>query len=77
MKIFATCARYYKEEFDVENVDGGTSEIFVSCDEDYMIAMAYIADCHTYKRDVDLEKFDVERERKKMVDLYLSLLKFK
>lgn len=42
-----------------------------------MVGMAYIADCQTYKRDVDLENFDIERERNKMVDLYLSLLKFK
>ena len=76
MKIFATCAKHFNEEFDVENVDGGTSEIFVTCEEDYMVGMAYIADCHTYKREVELENFNVERERNKMVDLYLSLLKF-
>ena len=74
MKIFAHCANFYGEEFDIEMVDGGTCEIPVSCEEDYMVAMAYIADCHTYKREVSLEKFDVDKERAKMVDLYLSLL---
>ena len=77
MTIFANCAKYNGEEFDMENVDGGTSEIFVTCEEDYMVGMAYVADCMTYKRLVDLEKFDCDRERKKMVDLYLQLLKFK
>ena len=77
MKIFTNCAKYFGEEFDIENVDGGTSEIFVTCEEDYMVGMAYVADCATYKRNIDLEKFDVDRERNKMVDLYLQLLKFK
>ena len=40
MKIFATCAKHWGETFDVENVDGGTSEIAVSCDEDYLVSMA-------------------------------------
>jgi len=77
MKIFTNCAKFFGEEFDIEMVDGGTSEICVDCEEDYMVGMAYIADCHTYKREVNLEKFDLARERNKMIDLYLSLLKFK
>lgn len=77
MKIFTNCAKFFGEEFDPELIDGGTSEIAVDCDEDYMVGMAYVADCHTYKREVNLEKFDLERERNKMVDLYLSLLRFK
>ena len=77
MKIFSNVAKYFGDELNMDNVDGGTAEIFVTCEEDYMVGMAYVADCHTYKWGVDLEKFDVERERNKMVDLYLSLLKFK
>lgn len=42
-----------------------------------MIAMAYIADCFTFNRSIDLETFNVNRERNKMVDLLLALLKFK
>ena len=76
MTIFEECATNFREEFDMENVDGGTCEIFVNCDEDFMIGMAYVADCHTYKRHVDLEKFYINSERSKMVDLFLSLLKF-
>ena len=77
MKIFTNCAKFQDEEFDIEMVDGGTCEVCVSCEEDYMVAMGYVAYCHTYKRVVNLENFDIERERNKMVDLYLSLLKFK
>lgn len=76
MKIFTNSALYYDEEFDVEMVDGGTSEVCVTCEEDYMVAMAYVAECHTHKRDIDLERFDISRERKKMVDLFMNLLNF-
>ena len=77
MKIFGDCAKFFGEEFDIEMVDGGTCEVAVGCEEDYMVAMAYVADCHTYHREVNLEKFDIGRERNKMIDLYLSLLNFK
>mgnify|MGYP007004898284 CR=1 FL=1 len=57
-------------------VDGGECEVKVTCDEDYLVAMAYVADCHTYKRDVTLELADWNHERNKMVDLFLRLLNF-
>ena len=49
----------------------------VVCNEDYMIAMIYIADCLTFKRHVDLELLNVERERNKMLDTLLCILDFK
>ena len=76
LKIFTSCASYFGEEFTTDMVDGGTHEVCVSCDEDYMVAMAYVADCHTYKREVQLESTDWERERCKMVDLFMRLLNF-
>ena len=76
LKIFSNCARFIDEEFSPDMVDGGTHEVCVSCEEDYMVAMAYVADCHTYKREVNLESTDWNRERSKMVDLYLKLLSF-
>ena len=76
MKIFGYCASYWGEAFDIDMVDGGTCDVPSACQEDYMIAMAYVADCHTYGRSVNLEKFDVDSERDKMVDLFLSLLQF-
>ena len=76
MKIFTNIALYKGEEFDVEQIDGGTSEVAVTCEEDYMVAMAYVADCHTFDREINLELFDVDLERDKMVDLFLSMLRF-
>jgi len=46
----------------------------VQCEEDFLIAMTYIGECFTFKRAVDFQTFDVERERQKIVDLLLSLL---
>lgn len=77
MRIFKSCAKYRGKPFSEEDIDGGTSEVCVSCEEDYLVAMAYVADCHAFYREVNLETFDVVRERNKMVDLFLSLLKFK
>lgn len=76
MKIFTNIALYKGEEFDVEQIDGGTSEVAVTCEEDYMVAMAYVADCHTFDREINLELFDVDLERDKMVDLFLRMLNF-
>lgn len=60
--------------FDADAIDGGVESVCVSCEEDYLIAMAYIAECFTFKRTIDLETFNLERERNKIVDLLLSLL---
>ena len=76
MKILTDRALYFGEEFDIDMVDGGTSEVCVVCDEDYMVAMAYVADCHTFQKEVNLEKFDIEKERNKMVDMFMRMLKF-
>lgn len=76
MKLFTNVAAYFGQEFDIEMVDGGTCEVCVACEEDYMVAMAYIADCHTFRREVCLEKFNVDLERNRMIDMYLNLLNF-
>ena len=74
MKLFENRAMYFGQDFDIDMVDGGTSEVCVHAEEDYMIAMAYVADCHTYNREVELDKFDIEVERNKMIDLYLKMI---
>ena len=76
MKLFTNVAAFFGQEFDIEMVDGGTCEVCVACEEDYMVAMAYIADCHTFRREVCLEKFNVDLERNRMIDMYLNLLNF-
>ena len=37
--------------------------------------MVYIADCYTFKRNVDLECFNLDRERKKAFKSYIHRIK--
>jgi hypothetical protein len=76
INIFGAVASATDQEFNEQMVDGGLNSVCVTCDEDFMIAIVYIADCLTFKRNIDLECFNVAREREKMVDTLLSLLEF-
>ena len=58
-------------EFDEEQIDGGVEMVCVENNEDLFVAMAYIAECYTFNRNVDLELFNVERERSRMLDLLM------
>ena len=55
VNIFENAAKFNNNEFQEDDVDGGIQSVCVSCEEDYMIAMAYIADCFTFNRNIDLE----------------------
>ena len=76
MKIFTNCAKFYGEDLDVDQVDGGSFEICVDCEEDYMVVMAYVASCHPFNRVLNLATFDCDRVRNNLVDLFLRLLMF-
>lgn len=76
VNIFKSIGALTNRKFNETMIDGGLNSVCVSSDEDYMIAMVYIADCLTFKRNVDLELFNVERERKKMCDTLLCILDF-
>jgi hypothetical protein len=76
INIFGAVASATDQEFNEQMVDGGLNSVCVTCDEDFMIAIIYIADCLTFKRNIDLECFNVAREREKMVDTLMSLLEF-
>ena len=62
--------------FDEDQVDGGVESVSVNNEEDYLIAMIYIAECLTFKRPIDFQTFEVQRERNKILDVVLQLLKF-
>lgn len=76
INLFTAIAQQTGQKFDESMVDGGLNSVCVTCDEDYMVAMVYIADCLTFKRNIDLECFNVARERDKMVDTLLQILDF-
>jgi hypothetical protein len=62
---------------DKDALDGGVETVCVSCEEDYLIAMVYIAECYTFNQTIDLETLNIDRQRNKIIDLLLSLLKIK
>lgn len=75
VNIFGAVASATDQVFNEKMVDGGLNSVCVTCDEDFMIAVIYIADCLTFgRKNIDLECFNVARERDKMVDTLLSLL---
>ena len=63
-----------RKSFDEEQVDGGFKNVNVTCEEDYLVAMAYIAEQFTFKRAIDLDRLNIERERSKMIDVLLQFL---
>ena len=56
---------------DIENIQG------VELDEEMVVTMCYIAECFTFGREPDLDNIDIEYQRKHILDVFLSLLKFK
>ena len=67
-------AKKLRKKFDQDNVDGGLNSAPVETDEQFVIAMLYVADCYTYGHlNVDFEYFNMERERNKILDLLLMV----
>ena len=56
---------------DIENIQG------VELDEEMVVTICYIAECFTFGREPDLDNIDIEYQRKHILDVFLSLLKFK
>jgi hypothetical protein len=48
----------------------------VQNDEDMLVVICHIAECHTFNRPIDLEIFSVQEERLKILDSLLGLLDF-
>ena len=74
LSILDIAARLNGRTFNDADIDGGVESVCVSCEEDYLVAMAYIAECNTFRRNIDLEAFNLKRERGKMVDILLQIL---
>ena len=55
---------------DIMNIEG------VENDEDMLIAMLYVAECFTFGKEPDLANFDVDFQRKHIVDVILGLVNF-
>ena len=59
----------------MESVEAGRDEVKVMNWEYFVIAMAYIAECFMYKQPVDFSHLTVAKQRDKIVDTFLQLLK--
>ena len=77
IEIFQLMERIKGGEFDMDDVEGGSEDVEVINWEHFTIAMTYIADCHTYKIEPDLENINIIRQRDKLVDTFLMFLKFR
>ena len=58
-------------------VDGGVEGICVEKEEDMVIAVCHIAECLTFGKPIDMECFNANEERQKILDTFLTLLRFK
>ena len=74
--MFSTVAEHSNRSFERDMVDGGLNSACVQTDDEFVIAMIYIADCYTYGRPVDLETLNLERERNRMLDVLITVLDF-
>lgn len=74
--MFTTVSEHAERSFNRDLVDGGLNTACVETEDQFCIAMIYIADCFTFGRNIDLETFNLERERNRIVDVLLMVLDF-
>ncbi|CDW88208.1 UNKNOWN [Stylonychia lemnae] len=70
-------SRIQDVEFNEDQIDGGVEGVCVDREEDMLVAICYIAEQITFNKPVDLETFNVNLERQRILDVFLSLLQFK
>ena len=61
------------EALDKDQVDGGLNTVKLEREEDFLVAMLYIADCFSLGRTPDLECVNVKRQRERIVDVLLRV----
>ena len=68
-------SRLQEIELNEELIDADTEQIEqITNDDDMLVTMCYIAECFTFGKEPDLEQMDVDLQREKMIDIFLSLL---
>ena len=77
VEFFETLSLYKNDKFSVENLNTQLETIEVSLEEDFMVAMAYIADCLLFERNIDCSILvkNMQRERQRMVDMFVRVIK--
>ena len=62
-------------EFNEDQIDGGFESICVEEEEDMIVTVCYIAECITFGRPVQLDTVNIELERQKIIDTFVTLLR--
>ena len=70
-------AKIQEIDFNEDEIDGGVEGVCVEKEEDMLVTVCHIAECVTFNRPVDMEIFNVEQERHRILDVFISLLNFK
>lgn len=58
-------------------IDGGVEGICLDKEEDMLVAVCYIAECVALGRQIELDTFNMKREKERIIDKFLQLLTFK
>ena len=77
LQMMDLASRIQDRDFNEEMVDGGVEGICVEQEEDMVVASCYIAECITFNRPIEMDIFNAAEERAKILDTFLTLLKFK
>ena len=58
-------------------MDTSLTSVEVNVEEDFLVAICYIADCYLYERRIDCDFFikNIDRERNRMIDFFVRLIK--
>ena len=62
-----------KVNFDDDEVEGKIHEVDADTEEDMLIFACYIAECLTFKKDIDIQNKGISYLRNRVVDAVLSL----
>ena len=59
--------------FDDEEVEGKIHEVDADTEEDMLVFACYIAECLTFKKDIDIQNKGVKYLRNRIVDSIINL----
>jgi hypothetical protein len=76
LHLMDLASRIQELDFNEEQIDGGVEGVCVSKEEDMVVAVCHIAEQITFNRTPELEVFNVNLERQRILDVFLTLLNF-
>ncbi len=77
LQVFNLASQMRGLTFSEDQIDGGVEGICVSNEEDMLVAMCYVAECLTFGRPIEMEFFNVKRQRARITEAIINLLDIK